>query len=59
MWFAIGIVGIVTWIPIAFRPAFVARGKGQLRALPLALLYFPPALLTACVARDRAIVVAV
>jgi hypothetical protein len=59
MWFAIDIVGIVTWIPVGFRPALVARGKERLRALPVGLLFFPPALLMACVVRDRAIVVAV
>ena len=55
MWFGIGIIGLIIWIVIAFWPARVAGRKGHsfIGFFLLSLLFFPLALITAYVVRDR------
>ncbi len=55
MWFAVGFVGVIIWIAIAFWPARVAHRKGHsfFGYFLLSLLFFPLALIMAYVVRDR------
>ena len=60
MWFGIGIIGLIIWIAIAFWPARVARRKGHsfIGFFLFSIVFFPAALITAYVVRDRGIAVA-
>jgi hypothetical protein len=55
MWFGVGIVAVILWIAIAFWPARIAHRKGHsfVAYFLLSLLFFPLALIMACVVRDR------
>jgi hypothetical protein len=55
MWFALGIIGLIIWIAIAFWPARVARRKGHSFGgyFILSLFFFPLALIMAYMVRDR------
>jgi hypothetical protein len=54
-WTAAGVVFLIIWILIAFWPARVARRKGHSFVLYFifSLIFFPLALLTAYLVRDR------
>lgn len=54
-WTAAGVVFLIIWILIAFWPARVARRKGHSFVLYFifSLFFFPLALLTAYLVRDR------
>ena len=54
-WTAAGVVFLIIWILIAFWPARVARRKGHSFILYFifSLVFFPLALLTAYLVRDR------
>ena len=54
-WFAWGILGLIIWVAIAFWPARVARRKGHswLLFFIFSLFFFPAAVITAYVVRDR------
>ena len=58
MWFGIGIIGLIIWIAIAFWPARIAGRKGHsfIGYFLLSLLFFPLALILACVVENRAAV---
>ena len=55
MWFGLGIIGLIIWIAIAFWPARVARRKGHsfVGYFVLSLIFFPLALITAYMVKDR------
>jgi hypothetical protein len=57
MWFGIGIIGLIIWIAIAFWPARVAGRKGHsfIGFFLFSIVFFPAALITAYVVRDRRI----
>ena len=54
-WLALGIIGLIIWIAIAFWPARVAHRKGHsfIGYFILSLFFFPLALILAYVVRDR------
>jgi hypothetical protein len=54
-WAGIGILGLIIWVLIAFWPARVARRKGHswLLFFIFSLFFFPAALITAYLVRDR------
>src|SRR3954447_18361601 len=54
-WFGVGLVGVIIWVAIAFWPARVARRKGHswLLFFIFSLFFFPGALITAYLVRDR------
>lgn len=54
-WTAAGVVFLIIWVLIAFWPARVARRKGHSFILYFifSLIFFPLALLTAYLVRDR------
>ena len=54
-WVLLGIAFLIIWIAIAFWPARVARRKGHSFILYFifSLIFFPLALLTAYLVRDR------
>ena len=54
-WVLIGIAFLVIWIALAFWPARVARRKGHsfIGYFIFSLIFFPLALLTAYLVRDR------
>jgi len=60
MWYAVGIIGLIVWIAIAFWPARVAGRKGHsfIGFFLLSLLFFPLALIMAYVVQDRRALVA-
>ena len=53
--FAVGLLGLIIWIAIAFWPARVAGRKGHsfVGYFILSLFFFPLALIMAYVVRDR------
>jgi hypothetical protein len=55
MWFGIGIIGVIIWIAIAFWPARVASRKGHsfVGFFLFSIVFFPAALITAFMVRDR------
>ena len=55
-WTAVGVVGLVIWIALAFWPARVAGRKGHsfFGYFILSLVFFPLALIMAYVVKDRA-----
>ena len=57
MWFGIGIIGLIIWIAIAFWPARVAGRKGHsfIGFFLFSIVFFPAALITAYMVRDRRI----
>lgn len=57
-WVGIGILGLIIWVALAFWPARVARRKGHsfFGFFLFSLLFFPAALITAYVVRDRRVV---
>jgi hypothetical protein len=57
MWFGIGIIGLIIWIAIAFWPARVAGRKGHsfIGFFLFSIVFFPAALVTAYMVRDRRI----
>ena len=57
-WIGIGILALVIWIALAFWPARVARRKGHsfIGYFIFSLFFFPAALITAYVVRDRRVV---
>jgi len=54
-WVLIGIAFLIIWIALAFWPARVARRKGHsfIGYFIFSLIFFPLALITAYVVRDR------
>ena len=54
-WFGVGVVGFIIWVAIAFWPARVAGRKGHswLLFFIFSLFFFPAALITAYLVRDR------
>jgi hypothetical protein len=60
MWFGIGIIGLIIWIAIAFWPARVAARKGHsfIGFFLFSIVFFPAALITAYMVRDRGIALA-
>ena len=54
-WVLIGIAFLIIWIALAFWPARVARPKGHsfIGYFIFSLIFFPLALITAYVVRDR------
>ena len=54
-WTAAGVVFLIIWILIAFWPARVARRKGHsfIGYFIFSLIFFPLALITAYLVRDR------
>ena len=54
-WVLIGIAFLIIWIALAFWPARVARRKGHsfIGYFIFSLIFFPLALLTAYLVRDR------
>ena len=54
-WFGFGILGLIIWILIALWPAHIARRKGHswLLFFIFSLFFFPAALITAFLVRDR------
>ncbi len=54
-WAALGIIGLVIWIALAFWPARVAGRKGHsfVGYFILSLFFFPLALIMAYVVQDR------
>ncbi len=55
MWYGFGIIGFIIWVLIAFWPARVAGRKGHsfLGFYIFSIFFFPAALITAYVVRDR------
>jgi len=55
-WTAVGVIGLVIWIALAFWPARVAGRKGHsfVGYFILSLFFFPLALIMAYVVKDRA-----
>jgi ABC-type Mn2+/Zn2+ transport system permease subunit len=53
--YGIGIVGLIIWIALAFWPARVAGRKGHsfFGFFLFSVIFFPAALITAYVVRDR------
>jgi len=54
-WVLIGVAFLIIWIALAFWPARVARRKGHsfIGYFIFSLIFFPLALLTAYLVRDR------
>jgi hypothetical protein len=54
-WTALGILFLIIWVAIAFWPARVARRKGHsfIGYFIFSLIFFPLALITAYLVRDR------
>ncbi len=54
-WTALGVLFLIIWVAIAFWPARVARRKGHsfIGYFIFSLIFFPLALITAYVVRDR------
>ena len=54
-WTGIGILALIIWVLLAFWPARVARRKGHswLLFFIFSLFFFPAALITAYLVRDR------
>jgi uncharacterized membrane protein YhdT len=54
-WAAVGIVGLIIWVLLAFWPARVAGRKGHsfIGYFILSLFFFPLALIMAYVVQDR------
>jgi len=54
-WLGIGIIGVIVLIALAFWPARVARRKGHswLLFFIFSIFFFPLAVITAYVVRDR------
>ena len=59
-WTAVGVVGLVIWIALAFWPARVAGRKGHsfVGYFILSLFFFPLALIMAYVVQDRRVALA-